>query len=182
MANHTQPRPEPFRAVLDSGQVVEADGSTVADPATGGQVPAVLLRMTPARAHVLSHVLDDWVHVALLFTTLRSSEPAELALAWTLEAGAAALGDDQARRCPRGQPETPSPAQRLAAVAVLRERLPRITPVQGIAVVDAAARWLGEGAGEDLAQALLQAACGDPITANFVYLALIEPPGGGGAR
>jgi hypothetical protein len=176
MANHTQPGPEPFRALLENGQIVEADGSTVADPASGGQVPAVLLRMTPARAHVLSHVLDDWARAALIFATMRSSEPAERALAWTLEAGAAALGDDQARRCSRSQPETPSAAQRLAAVAVLRERRPQITPVQGIAVVDSAARWLGEGSGEDLAQALLQAACGDAITANFVYLALIEPP------
>ncbi len=182
MANPTQPRPDAFRAVLDNGQIVEADGSTVADPATGGQVPAVLLRMTPARAHILSHVLDDWARTALTFATPQSSETTERALAWTLEAGAAALGDDQARRCSRSQPEPPSPAQRLAAVAVLRERQPRITPVQGIAVIDAAARWLGEGAGEDLAQALLQAACGDPITANFVYLALIEPPGTGSVR
>jgi hypothetical protein len=182
MANPTHPRPEPFRAVLDSGQVVEADGSTVEDPATGGQVPAVLLRMTPARANVLSRVLDDWVHVALVFETPSSSEPAELALAWTLQAGAAALGDDQARRSQRPQPDPPSPAQRLTAVAVLRERQPRITPVQGIAVVDAAARWLRESSGEEMAQALLQAACGDPITANFVYLALIEPPGSGDAR
>jgi hypothetical protein len=175
MANPTHPRPDEFRAVLDSGQVVEADGSTVADPATHSQVPAVLLRMTPARAHVLAHVLDDWARVALTFATLQSSEITERALAWTLEAGAATLGDPDARRCPRGQPDPPSPAQRLAAVAVLREREPRITPVQGIAVIDAAARWLGEGSGEDLAQALLQAACTDLISANFVYLALIEP-------
>jgi hypothetical protein len=176
MANPTHPRPDEFRAVLDSGQVVEADGSTVADPATHSQVPAVLLRMTPARAHVLAHVVDDWARVAVAVATPRSSEGTERALAWTLEAGAATLGDPEARRCPRGQPDPPSAAQRLAAVAVLREREPRITPVQGIAVIDAAARWLGEAAGEDLAQALLQAACSDPISANFVYLALIELP------
>ncbi len=130
--------------------------------------------MTPARAHILAHVLDDWCRVSLVFATLRSSEVTERALAWTLEAGAAALGDAEARRCPRSQPEMPSAVQRLAAAAVLREREPHITPVQAIAVIDAAARWLGEGAGEDLAQALLQAACRDAITANFVYLALIE--------
>jgi len=180
MANPTQPRPDPlFRAELENGQIVEADGSTVADPATDTQVPAVLLRMTPARAHLLSHIVDDWCRVALVFATLRSTEITERALAWTLEQGAAALGDAEARHCPRSQPETPSAAQRLAAVAVLREREPSITPVQGIAVIDAAARWLAEGAGEDLAQALLQAACHDAITANFVYLALIEPAGNG---
>ncbi|HET9894633.1 MAG TPA: hypothetical protein VFQ44_06830 [Streptosporangiaceae bacterium] len=177
MANPIQPRPEAFRAELENGQIVEADGSTVADPATTSQVPAVLLRMTPARAHTLAHVLDDWARCALTFTAPRSAEVTERALAWTLEQGAAALGDADARRCPRSQPEAPSAAQRLAAVAVLREREPGITPVQGIAVIDAAARWLGDGGGEDLAQALIQAACRDAITANYVYLALIEPGG-----
>ncbi len=177
MANPIQPRPETFRAELEGGQVVEADGSTVGDPAIGGQVPAVLLRMTPARAHTLAHVLDDWSKVAVVFATLRSSEAAERALAWSLETGAAALGDAGARRCPRNQPAVASAAQRLAAMAVLRERVPGMTPVQGVAVVDAAARWLAEDNGEDLAQALLQAACRDPLTANFVYLALIETGG-----
>lgn len=177
MANPTQPRPGAFRAELDNGQIVEADGSTVADPGTGGQVRAVLLRMTPARAHTLAHVLDDWCRVALVFATLRSSEVAERALAWTLEQGAVAVGDAEARRCPRRHPEKPTAAQRLAAVSVLREREPGITPVQAIAVIDAAARWLAENAGEDLAQALLQAVCRDAITANFVYLALIEQAG-----
>jgi len=177
MANPTDPRPDQFRAELDNGEVVEADGSTVQDPASGSQVPAVLLRMTPARAHILAHVLDDWSRAAVLFATLRSTEVTERALAWTLEAGSAALGDPDAARCPRGRPETPSAAQRLAAVAVLRDRDQRITPVQRIAVIDAAARWLAEDGGEELAQALLQAACADAITANFAYLALIEPPG-----
>lgn len=180
MANPTQPRPgHVFRAELENGQLVEADGSTVADPATGSQVPAVLLRMTPARAHLLAHVLDDWCRVCLVFATSRSAEVAERSLAWTLENGAAAVGNAEAMRCPRGQPEAPSPAQRLAAVAVLREREFGITPVQGIAVVDAAARWLAEDNGEELAQALLQAACRDAITANFVFLALIDPAGNG---
>jgi len=177
MANPTDPRPDQFRAELENGEVVEADGSTAWDPASGSQVPAVLLRMTPARAHTLAHVLDDWCRAALLFATVRSAEQTERALAWTLEAGAAALGDPDAAHCVRGHPATPSAAQRLAAVAVLRNRDQRITPIQRIAVIDAAARWLDEDSGEELAQALLQAACADGITANFAYLALIEPPG-----
>jgi hypothetical protein len=32
MANPTDPRPDQFRAELDNGEVVEADGSTVRDP------------------------------------------------------------------------------------------------------------------------------------------------------
>jgi len=65
----------------------------------------------------------------------------------------------------------------MATVTVLGEREGRISPVQRIAVADAAARWLAEEAGEELAQALLEAVCTERTTATFVYLALIEPPG-----
>ena len=177
MANPTEPPPEHFRAKLGDGQIVETDGSTVTDPVSGAAVPAVLLRMTRARAHTLAHVLQDWSRVALVFATLHSSETTERALAWTLEAGAAAAGDPAASRCAMPTPETPSVAQRMAAVAVLDERESGISPIQRIAVIDAAARWLAEEAGEELARALLEAVCTKRTTANFVYLALIEPPG-----
>jgi len=176
MANPTDPHAETFRAELDDGQIVEADGSTISDPASGASVPAVLLRMSPARAHTLAHILDDWSRVALIYATLRSSQVTERALAWTLDAGAAAAGDPEAARCALRVAEVPSAAQRLAAAAVLSEREHRITPVQRIAVVDAAARWMAEESGEELAQALLQAVCTEPTTASFVYLALIDRP------
>ncbi len=176
MANHTDPPAGPFRAELDDGQVVEADGSIVTDPASGAAEPAILLRMSRARAHTLAHILDDWSRTALVFATLRSSEVTERALAWTLDAGAAAAGDPEAIRCALRVAETPSAAQRLAATAVLSEREHRISPVQRIAVVDAAARWLAEDAGEELAHALLEAVCTERTTANFVYLALIDQP------
>jgi hypothetical protein len=176
MANPTGPAATPFRAELH-GQIIEADGSTLTDPASGTEVPAVNLRMTPARAHTLAHVLDDWSRAALVFATLRSSQVTERALAWTLEAGAAAAGDPQAARCALRVSETSSPAQRLAAVAVLSERERRISALQRIAVIDAAARWLAEDSGEELAQALLQAVCTEATTASFAYLALIEPSG-----
>src|ERR1700752_4366975 len=111
-----------FRAELDDGQIIEADGSTIRDPASGAQVPAVVLRMNPARAHVLAHARDDWSRSALIFATLRSSEPTERALAWTLEAGAAATGDPEARRCALRVAATPTVTQRLAAVGVLQQR------------------------------------------------------------
>jgi site-specific recombinase XerD len=57
---------------------------------------------------------------------------------------------------------------RLAAVAVLREREQRISAVQRIAVVDAAARWLAEDAGEELARALLEAVCSESTTAALI--------------
>lgn len=175
MANPTDDGP--FRAELDDGQIIEADGSTIRDPASGAEVPAVVLRMSPARAHVLAHVLDDWSRAALIYATLRSSEVTERALAWTLEASAAATGDPEAGRCALRVAQTPTATQRLAAVAVLQQREPRISPVQRIAVVNAAARWLAEDAGEELAQALLQAVCTETTTAGFAYVALIDRPG-----
>ncbi len=175
MANPTDPPPGRFRAELDDGQIVESDGSTVTDPESGAPQTAVVLRMTPRRAHVLAHILDDWSRTALVFATLRSSESTERTLAWTLEAGAAAAGDPEAGRHALRIPDMPSATQRLAAVTVLRERESQISPIQRIAVVDAAARWLGEDAGEELARALLEAVCSTRMTAIVVYLALIEP-------
>src|ERR1039457_650019 len=177
MTNPTDPPPERFRAELDDGKVVEADGSTITDPASGAAVPAVLLRMSGTQAHVLAHVLDDWCRVALVFATLRSSEVTERALAWTLEAGAAAAGDPEAPRCALRVPGTPSASQRLAAASVLREREQRISAVQRIAVLDAAARWMAEDAGEELARALLEAVCSESTTDTFAYLALIDRRG-----
>jgi hypothetical protein len=176
MANPIDPRAGHFRTELDDGQVVETDGSTVVGPASGSPEPAVLLRMSRTLAHTLAHLLDDWCRVARVFATLRSSEVTERALVLALEASAAAAGDPEATRCTVFPPQTPSVVQRLAAAAVLTEREHRINPVQRIAVVDAAARWLAEDSGEDLAEALLQAVCSDTVTANFVYLALIEQP------
>ena len=176
MANPTEPRHDGFRAELDDGQIVETDGSTITDPRSGTLVPAVVLRMSRTRAHLLAHLLDDWCRTARVFATLRSSEVTERALVWALEAGAAAGGDPEATRCALGGPQTPSVTQRLRAAAVLSEREQQVNPVQRIAVVDAAARWLAEDAGEDLAEALLQAVCSDTVTAKLVYLALIEQP------
>jgi hypothetical protein len=74
---------------------------------------------------------------------------------------------------------TPTVGQRLAAVSVLSQREQRMSAVQRIAVIDAAAWWLAEEAGDELARALLEAACSLPATANFAFLALIEQPGAG---
>jgi hypothetical protein len=65
----------------------------------------------------------------------------------------------------------------LAAVAELTAREQDLTAVQRLAVVDAAAWWLSEPAGgEELAHALLGAACTRSVTTEHVYLALITPP------
>ena len=67
--------------------------------------------------------------------------------------------------------------QRLDAVVVLAERETRLSALQRLALVDAAASWLSEpNGGEQLAHALLGAACTTDVTAEHAYLALITPP------
>jgi hypothetical protein len=76
----------------------------------------------------------------------------------------------------RGDRAVPS-RQRLDAVAVLAERESRLSALQRLALVDAAAWWLSEpNGGDQLAHALLGAACTAEITTEQVYLALITPP------
>ncbi|MGH3769103.1 MAG: hypothetical protein ACRDS0_00945 [Pseudonocardiaceae bacterium] len=66
--------------------------------------------------------------------------------------------------------------QRLDAVAVLAERESRLSALQRLALVDAAASWLSKpNGGEQLAHALLGAACTTEVTAEHAYLALITP-------
>ncbi|MFI5954372.1 hypothetical protein [Cryptosporangium sp. NPDC051539] len=168
-----------FRVELDDGQVVESDGSMVTDPQSGDQMPALVLRMTGARAHVLAHVLDDWSRVAFVFASLRSSAVTERALARTLDAGAALSGDPRAGRCALRISTAVTTEQRFAALAVLRQREQGLSELQRVAVVDSAARWLAEDAGEELAWALLQAVCSDKTTTTHVYLALVGSPDGG---
>ena len=67
--------------------------------------------------------------------------------------------------------------QRLDAVAVLADRESGLSALQRIALIDAAASWLSDPHGGDqLAHALLTAACTTEITAEHAYLALITPP------
>jgi hypothetical protein len=65
--------------------------------------------------------------------------------------------------------------QRFAALAVLQERESRLSAIQRLSVVDAAARWLDDDAGDELAYALLDAVCSNSSTTGHVYLALITP-------
>lgn len=76
-------------------------------------------------------------------------------------------------RQPRGPRAVPS-RQRLLAVAVLAERETRLSALQRLAVIDAAAWWLSEEqGGAELACALLGASCTAETTAEHAYLALI---------
>jgi len=46
-----------------------------------------------------------------------------------------------------------------------------------MAVVEAAARWMEEDAGNELAHALLASVCSTTVITNEVYLALLMPAG-----
>lgn len=163
-----------FRIELDGGVAVEADGSTVHLGPGKPDVPGLVVRMPAARAHVLAHVLDDWSR-AFRLAPNRYDEPRDPVLARVLEEAAAALGDPGALVCESRLAGPVEPDQRLAAVEVLRTREERLTPVQRIAVVDAAARWMDEDAGDQLAYALLAAVCSTDVTTSHAYLALLTP-------
>src|SRR5437868_13485201 len=76
----------------------------------------------------------------------------------------------------QGSGQTVPSRRRLAAVAVVAERETRLTALPRLALVDAAASWLSEpNGGDQLAHALLAAACTTDVTAEHAYLALITP-------
>jgi hypothetical protein len=103
----------------------------------------------------------------------------ELDLSRTLELAVAVLsdGDEPVVRSARGSRIVPN-QQCLAAVAVLGECEAHLSALQRLAQVDAAAWWLSEpNGGEELAYALLTAACSAEVTTEHVYLALITKSG-----
>lgn len=176
MPDLTQFDPDRLRVALDHGEVVELDGGTLV--LDGEESPSVVLRLAPWRARSVARVLAEWSSVSRIFH--QSSRPYldELELARTLELAASALGDDDEPtvRSPRGSRVIPN-RQRLAAVSVLGEREERLSAVQRLALVDAAAWWLSEpNGGEELAYALLSASCSTEVSTEHVYLALITPP------
>jgi len=176
MAEATQFDPDRIQLALDHGEVVELDGGTLV---LGGQEsPSVVLRLAPWRARSLARVLEEWSTVSRVFHRAARPSLEELELSRALELAASALGDTE--------PITPSPRdhrvvtsrQRLDAVTVLAKREPRLSAVQRLALIDAAASWLSEPhGGEQLAYALLGAACTAELTTEQVYLALITPDG-----
>jgi hypothetical protein len=177
MPDPTQFDPDPIRVALDHGEVVELAGGTLI--LDGEESPSVVLRLAPWRARSVARVLQEWSSASRIFHHPARPHLEELDLSRTLELAAAALGDhdEPVMRSPRGSRVIPE-RQRLAAVAVLGEREVQLSAVQRLALVDAVAWWLSEpSGGEELAYALLTAACSAEITAEHVYLALITPSG-----
>lgn len=160
-----------LRLVLDFGESVELDGSTVHDP-EGGVVPAVVLRMPPHRAAYVGKVLEAYTHVCRLVGV--EVDAAERGPAWALTRAASAAGFVDSASLP--VPSRVTSAARMAACAVLRES-EDFDDVTMIAVVDAAARWLEEPDGDEYAYALLGAVT-DQATQLQAYADLLGTSGG----
>ena len=174
MTNPMQSDPDRLRVALDNGEVVELDGGTLV--VHGEESPSVVLRLAPWRARSVPRVLEEWSAVSRVFHRAPRPILTELELSRTLDLAASALGDPEPTMpILRGDRVVPS-RQRLDAVAVLAERESRLSALQRLALVDAAASWLSEpNGGEQLAHALLGAACTTEVTAEHAYLALITP-------
>ena len=174
MAEATQFDPDRLRLVLDNGEEVELDGGTLV--LGGEELPSVVLRLTPWRARSVARVLEEWSAVSRVFHRAPRPVLTELELSRTLDLAASVLGEPEPiMPMQRGGQTVPS-RQRLDAVAVLAERETRLSALQRHALVDAAASWLSEpNGGDQLAHALLAAACMTEVTAEHAYLALITP-------
>jgi hypothetical protein len=170
-----QSEPDHLQVALDNGEVVELDGSTLV--LGDEEYPSVVLRLAPWRARSVARVLEEWSAVSRVFHRVSRPILTELELSRTLDLAASALGDPEPTMpILRGDRVVPS-RQRLDAVAVLAERETRLSALQRLALVDAAASWLSEpNGGDQLAHALLAAACTTEVTAEHAYLALITPP------
>lgn len=125
----------------------------------------------------MARVGKEWSAVSRVFHRPPRPILTELELSRTLDLAVSALGDPEpVTALVRGDRVVPS-RQRLDAVAVLTEWETRLSALQRLALVDAVASWLSEpNGGEQLAHALLGAACTTEITAEHAYLALITPP------
>jgi hypothetical protein len=174
MTNPMQSDPDRLRVALDHGEVVELDGGTLA--LDGEESPSVVLRLAPWRARSVARVLEEWSAVSRAFHRAPRPILTELELSRTLDLAASVLGDPEPS-IPLARSDRVVPSrQRLDAVAVLAERESRLSALQRLALVDAAASWLSEpNGGEQLAHALLGAACTTEVTTEQAYLALITP-------
>lgn len=173
MSERSEPRVTPLRLVLEFGESVEVDGSTLYDPTSETAVPAVVLRMPPHRAAYIGAVLEAYTRVCRLTGT--ELEANERGAAWALVRAASAAGFvDTVRPTPEGRVTS---GRRMAAAAVLRAA-ETFDDVTLLAVIDAAARWLEEPEGEEYAYALLGAVTDGP-TQLRAYGALL---GTGGDR
>jgi hypothetical protein len=137
MTNPMQPDPDHLRVALDHGDVVELDGGTLV--VGGVESASVVPRLAPWWARSVARVLEEWSAVSRVFHWAPRPILTELELSRTLDLAASALGDPgPTMPVPRGDRAVPS-RQRLDAVAVLAERESRLSALERLALVDAAA-------------------------------------------
>ena len=172
MGESSERPPELVRLVLDFGETVEVDGSTVFDPVAEESVPAVVLRMPRARAAWLGRVLAAYTRVCRLAGAELNA--AEAGPAWALSRAAVSAGHLEPGAGPSASVTS---GRRISAAAVLRE-VEDFDDTTLIAVVDAAARWLEEPSGDEYAWALLGAVTDAPTQVR----AYGELLGSGGGR
>ena len=141
MGERSEPPAALMRLVLEFGETVELDGSTVYDPVAEAVVPAVVLRMPAHRAAWFGRVLDAYTRVCRLVGV--ELDAAESGPAWALSRAAVAAGHVEPAASVGGRVTS---GRRMSAAAVLRG-VEDFDDVTMIAVVDAAARWLEEPAG-----------------------------------
>jgi hypothetical protein len=171
MGERSERPAELVRLVLEFGESVEVDGSTVFDPVADERVPAVVLRMPRGRAAWFGRVLEAYTRVCRLASA--ELDAAESAPAWALARAAAAAGHVEPAGRPSGRVTS---GRRMSAAAVLRE-VEDFDDSTLIAVVDAAARWLEEPSGDEYAWALLGAVT-DAATQQRAYGELLGAGGG----
>lgn len=161
------PGPAPTQLSLDSGEILEV-GRSADDH-------AVVLRMPATRAYELSRVLDAYTAMVELSARAGEVSSTEVSLARGLSDAATATGRRQDAADPglrvgrRG---------RLLAMAELQAARPDLTHGALVAVVDAAAEWLGQGQDYNAA-VLLDAVAGEDGAGSQAYLTLIgydRPP------
>jgi hypothetical protein len=158
------------RIRLDTGDAVEVDGSSVWDPDVESAVPAVVLRLPGDRAHAVAHALADWSRVCALVTDSVNSY--EQPLADALAKAAVVVGDGAAAACSARDGRPTVSAQRMSAAAELQRRT-SVSAEGLVAVIDAAAGYVDDGA-DDAAVALLTAVAGEDA-AGHAYAALVTP-------
>ena len=158
MGESSEPRAVPLRLVLEFGESVGLDGSTLYDPVAEAAVPAVILRMPAHRAAWFGRVLLAYTRMCRLAGV--ELDAADRGPAWALERAASAAGFVETV-APPVAPRRVTSAGRMAAGAVLMG-VEGFDDVMMIAVVDAAAHWLEEPDGDEYAYALLGAVTDGP--------------------
>jgi hypothetical protein len=171
MGERSERPAEPVWLVLEFGESVEVDGSTLYDPVANERVPAVVLRMPRGRAAWFGRVLEAYTRVCRLAGV--ELDAAESGPAWALVRAASAAGHVEPDV---GRSGRVTSGRRMSAAAVLRE-VEDFDDATLIAVVDAAARWLEEPAGDEYAWALLGAVT-DSATQQRAYGELLGSGGG----